>query len=329
LDFGLTGGGKNNYKSVTKNITSKQSSNTIINMANNYDIRSGLLMKIELNKNYVENMLVESYKYEFDDKAYNNATDEKINAFWTLLNEKCVHIFERTFEYNTNEKVLEAIKDELDYLSNQYEWDFSFNDKRVHRIYKWDEEGQHSIKHIDTIDNEVVEEGIEDGRYFFDNDYDLINNDPPSNQNPINHYKYINPDEYGTIGLDAYTIRTSWMAQYFDTKTLFDLDNDETYVMRLYGLKKNSGFEKEKRGCWCDLFWTIDDLVVDGWIFYTNYNTSSSVAMWFCGVDVEENEDYVEEDVEEQVVEDSIDALMDAVFRPKIKQPKVKLIIVE
>jgi hypothetical protein len=77
------------------------------------------------------------------------------------------------------------------------------------------------------------------------------------------------------------------------------------------------------------LFWTIDDLVEDGWIFYTNYNTSSSVAMWFCGVDVEENEDYVEEDVEEQVVEDSIDALMDAVFRPKIKQPKVKLIIVE
>jgi hypothetical protein len=177
--------------------------------------------------------------------------------------------------------------------------------------------------------NEVVEEGIEDGRYFFDEDYDLINNDPPSNQNPINHYKYINPDEYGTIGLDAYTIRTSWMAQYFDTKTLFDLDNDETYVMRLYGLKKNSGFEKEKRGCWCDLFWTIDDLVEDGWIFYTNYNTSSSVAMWFCGVDITQNEDYVEEDVEEQVVEDSIDALMNAVFRPKIKQPKVKLIIVE
>jgi hypothetical protein len=91
---------------------------------NNYDIRCGLLMKIELNKNYIENYLQECYNMKFEKKNYNNADNKLINIFWNELNEECCSIFEKPHLYETTNYILEEVKERL--IIQSYKYGFNF-----------------------------------------------------------------------------------------------------------------------------------------------------------------------------------------------------------
>lgn len=100
-------------------------------MANNHDIRCGMLMKIELNKNYIEEYIEENYNKVIQ---YDCCNENKIDAFWRELNQNCVRIFEAPQLYPTPELQMEEIFNRLELLA--YDYDFDIQDKEEEVVRK-------------------------------------------------------------------------------------------------------------------------------------------------------------------------------------------------
>lgn len=102
-------------------------------MANNYDIRCGLIMDIKLNKNYVEWMLIDGYELHFDDGNYRNANESTIDLFWRDVNRRFNHSFciEECQEFSVGSELFEIVMElseeynfnfEREYMSNNYDY---------------------------------------------------------------------------------------------------------------------------------------------------------------------------------------------------------------
>lgn len=57
-------------------------------MTNNYDIRCGVFMKMELNKNFIINLFEEIDGWKFD---FEGEKEEKVNCFWREVDEKLTY----------------------------------------------------------------------------------------------------------------------------------------------------------------------------------------------------------------------------------------------
>jgi len=104
-------------------------------MSNNYDIRCGLIMSVELNKNYVEHYLNENCNLYFEDKNYNCASERIINKFWKKVNNKAAFLLEDQDE-NVMEELREAVcsigeEFGFNFYDEYYESEYDYFDKEV------------------------------------------------------------------------------------------------------------------------------------------------------------------------------------------------------
>ena len=261
-----------------------------------------------IDRYFVEEKLEENFHYDFDGCEYVYANSTHIDAFWNELKEKCKSIFEKRKD-EIEDKDIEAIKDVVDELVDNY--GFNFTTKTIYAITSWDEEGGYNLEAVDDEDNEDVKYAIEYGEYFEDVNGEIIKNNLVSIEDE-NYSEKVENTPYHTIKLSPYEIRSAgWFHRYFDTKTLYNLDNGELdggdedgkYEMRFYKPKEVS---KVKDGM-TEVYWSIEGVNKEGEVFYTNTCRGVLVDLWFR-------------------------SHIDAVYRPKkIKQPKrkVKLVLVE
>lgn len=90
--------------------------------------------------------------------------------------------------------------------------------------------------------------------------------------------------EYGEGMIMGSCIKESWISEYYDLETILSIDDEDIYFMNLYSVKD----DRDARNCWCEIYWSITNdwgKMLDNKINYTNYNTSSCIAMWFCGIE--------------------------------------------
>jgi hypothetical protein len=251
-----------------------------------------------LSRNEIEKHLTKHFTFDFENN-YNKSTQENINKFWNDLFTECDEIFDDRFETTTFDEMIEEVMDQILYMQDEY--DFCFDKKEVYSIEWGNDYESYNLNLEDIIDNKDFYNALENNEIFCENENEcdkkyILNNISKLRNIHVNYSRFVEKTSYRTIMVTGKNIRESWLSDYFDTKTLFELDTDECYTMSLYDLKEDSNFDKETRSAMCEIFWSIDELCND-WVFHTSYNTSSIVSLWFCGFCDKDDDDEYEDDL--------------------------------